>query len=170
MHIVLIAAISENRVLGKNNELPWSLPADEAHLRAQIQQGWLLTGRKSFETPQGNQLFADRSDVLVLTNRLNYAPSGVQVVHGLEAAFAKAEAAGAERLNVLGGAKVYDQTLPFADELILTEVHTVIDGDAYFPEIPRTVWEEVRREDHPADADNPYPYSFVWYRKKPVVS
>lgn len=165
MKKIIVAALSKNHVLGKQGELPWSLPKDEAHLKRLIQDGWLLTGRTSYQSAQGDDLFAGRSDVIILTRRPNFSAAGKHIAHSLEEAYAKAEKAEAERLYILGGARVYQQAIEDADRLILTHVHTTIEGDAFFPTIDNSQWREVGREDHSADDRHTFPFSFVWYER-----
>lgn len=165
MEKIIVAALSKNNVLGRQGALPWSLPRDEAHLKDLIQDGWLLTGRTSFQSAQGDDLFADRSDVIILTRQQGFSALGRHVAHALHDAYAKARQAGADKLYILGGATVYQQTLGDADQLILTHVHATVKGDAYFPAIDAKDWQEVRREDHPADHQHTYAFSIVWYER-----
>lgn len=152
--------------MGHQGELPWSLPMDEAHLKHLIQDGWLLTGRTSFQSTQGDDLFSDRSDTIILTRRQGFTAPGKHVAHTLHDAYAKARQAGADKLYILGGANVYQQAMDDADQLILTHVHATVQGDAYFPEIEPEDWREVRRENHPADHQHTYAFSFVWYERR----
>lgn len=168
MVTVIIAAKSDNGVIGKDGDLPWNLPADLAFFRRQIEHCFLLSGRRSYESPQGQDIFEGRSDVIVLTRRQNYRPPSGLVAHSLADAFSLAKAAGAERLCILGGADIYRQAMAFTDELIITEVHTELAGDAFFPPIAPEQWEEVRREDYTADKANCHAYSFVFYRRRLV--
>lgn len=166
MRKTIIVARSDNRVIGRQGDLPWHLPADLAFFQSLIQTGWLLTGRGSYESPQGQELFRGREDVIILTSRQNYRPASGHVAHTIPEALQLAESLGAQRLCILGGAHVYAQTIGLADELIITEVHGIFQGDAFFPEIDPAMWEELWREDHEADAENAWGYSFVRYRRK----
>ena len=131
----------------------------------QIQNGYLLTGRTSYGTPEGTGVFANRQDVILVTRQKDYAPKGIHVAHSIPEAFELAENLGVQQLNILGGAEIYAQTIHLADELIITEIHGIFDGDAFFPKIDPALWKEVKRTNHPADLENPYAYSFVWYRR-----
>ncbi len=166
MQKVIIAAKSDNDVIGKDNDLAWELPADEAFFNAQIRDCWLLTGRASFESPQGREIFRDRPDVIVLTRQRNYRAGRALVAHSVDEAFRLARRGGARRLCILGGAQVYAITIDRADELIITEIHTEVEGDACFPPIDPARWQETSREDHRRDAANPHDYSFVRYRRR----
>lgn len=166
MKIVIIAAKSENNVIGRNNDLVWDLPADQAFLEEQIKTGLLLTGRKSFESSQGAELFEDTSRVILLTRQKGYQAGRAMIASSLEKALDLAEEHPAERLCVLGGSSVYEAFMPHADQLTITEVHETFEGDSFFPEIDPAHWKEVWREDHQKDEEHPYDYSFVKYLKR----
>jgi len=167
MQISIITAKSDNDVIGKAGGLPWSIPADERFLMEKIRHGYLLTGRKSFESNQGNTLFAGRQFVLI-TRHQDYDPGpGGSIAHSVEAGIAHARAQQAKQLWILGGAEIYQQALPYTDEMYITEIHTRIEGgDAFFPAIDPADWKEQWRKPHPADAENEYAYTFVYYRKR----
>lgn len=165
MYKTIIAAKSDNDVIGNQQTLPWHMPADLAFFTQQIQIGHLLTGRNSYETPEGLELFKQRQDVILVTRNQDYTTAGAHVVHSVTEAFDLAKELGVTRLNILGGAEIYRQTIHLADELIITEIHGTFSGDAFFPSIDPVLWREVKREDHPADSANPYAYSFVWYNR-----
>ncbi|AEE53511.1 dihydrofolate reductase [Haliscomenobacter hydrossis] len=164
MKKTIIAAKSDNNAIGIKQTLPWHMPADIKFFLAQIQNGYLLTGRNSYLTPEGLGLFAKRKDVIVVTRQKDYQAANANVVHSVEEAFALAETLGVQQLNILGGAEIYAQTIHLADEMIITEIHAICEGDTFFPEIDLSFWKETKREDHPADEENPHPYSFVWYQ------
>ena len=165
MQKTIIAAKSDNHVIGNQQKLPWHMPADLAFFMEQIQHGYLLTGRNSYGTPEGMGVFANRQDVILITRQKDYAPKGIYVAHSIVEAFELAEKLKVQQLNILGGAEIYAQTIHLADELIITEIHGIFDGDAFFPKIDLALWKEVKRTNHPADVENPYAYSFVWYTR-----
>jgi dihydrofolate reductase len=166
MKIILIAAKSDNNVLGYQGDLPWHLPGDLAFFEAQIKTGFLLTGRTSYASPQGQEVFANRSDLVVVTRQKDFKIEHGFVAHDIEAAFALAKSKGVERLLVLGGAEIYAQTIHLADELIITEVHGTFQGDSFFPAIDPQEWKEISRTNFPADAVNAFAYSFVRFEKR----
>lgn len=166
MQKIIIAAKSDNNVIGKDGGLPWHMPADEAFFRRTIADGWLLSGRTSYESNQGTSLFHQDRDFIIVTRQEDYEAPGGIVVHSLEAGFAQAAANDADKLYVLGGGEIYKQAIDEVDQLIITEIHTEIEGDVFFPEIDHNKWREVSRADHPSDADNPYAYSFVVYERR----
>jgi dihydrofolate reductase len=164
MKLSIIAAMSTNRVIGRNNALPWRLKTDLARFKQLTMGHWLLMGRKTFESI-GRPLPGRKT--VVLTSRPDYAPPGVLVAHSLDEAL---DLAGrqdpAEEMFVAGGEQVYRQTIDRARRLYLTLVHHDFEGDAHFPEFEESRWALMSREDHPADADNPYAFSFLTYHRK----
>jgi dihydrofolate reductase len=168
MKKILIAAKSDNDVLGYQGNLPWHLPADLAFFMSQIKDDFLLTGRSSYESPQGLEVFGNREDVVVVTRQVGYTIDKGYVARAIQEAFDIANDKGAKRLMILGGADVYQQTIDKADELIITEVHEQFVGDRFFPKIDLGYWEEISRQDFSPDAENCFGYSFVRYAKKPV--
>jgi dihydrofolate reductase (EC 1.5.1.3) len=162
VEIAIVVAVSENGVIGSDNQLPWRLPRDLQYFKSVTLGHPIVMGRKTFDSI-GRPL-PGRTNIVV-TRQTDWTAPGVEVVHSLEAAIVRAasaaEAAGVQRVMVIGGAEFYTQILPASDRLYLTEVHADVNGDAYFPEFDRAQWQEVSREHNAADASNPYAYSFV---------
>lgn len=169
MYITLIAAVSDNLALGKDNALAWEMPADRAFFRAQIRGHLVAMGRLTFESHQSEESLPYRG-AIVISRRAGYQSKAAQVAHSLEAAYHLAREQGEEELFILGGGHIYAQAMADADRLIITEIHTQIEGDAFFPEIDLTRWHEASREAHAPDAENPYPYDFVEYRRRPSLA
>ena len=166
MKKIIIAAVADNQAIGTQGELSWNMPADLAFFEQQIEGAFLLTGRTSYESEQGKELFSKR-DFVVLTSRKDYVVEGGFVAHSIDEAFEIASQQSHDRFCILGGANVYKQTINLADELIITEIHTNIDNaDAFFPIIDPDLWIEVQRTDYPSDQENAFPYSFVFYQRK----
>ncbi len=166
MKIVIIAAKSENNVIGKDGGLPWHMPADLDFFNRQIDGCYLLSGRKSYETAQGKEIFKNKAFVIV-TRREEYPLPEGKVAHSLEEGIAIAKRDGAERLCILGGGEIYRQSMPVADEMIITEIHAKIEGaDAFFPKIDPRKWKVYKKESHKKDGQNPYDYSFVFYTRQ----
>ncbi|WP_151705019.1 dihydrofolate reductase [Nitrincola alkalilacustris] len=162
MHLAIIVAHSSNRVIGIGNKLPWYLPEDLKYFKRITQGKPIIMGRKTFESI-GRPL-PGRANI-VITRDEQWQAEGVRVVHGLEEAIELASDIalidGVEEALVIGGAEIYAQALTRVDRLYLTEVHTELEGDAWFPELDKTHWQEMLREDFPAQEPNPYDYSFV---------
>ena len=158
--ICLIAAMAANRVIGKNNALPWHLPADLKRFKALTTGHPVLMGRKTHESI-GKPLPGRRN--LVLTRNQGYSAPGCELVHTLDAALAAC--AGAPEIFVIGGAELYRESLPRAQRLEFTEIHARFEGDATFPKFSLAEWREIRRETHAADAGVPFSYDFVSYAR-----
>jgi dihydrofolate reductase len=160
----LVVAVSENDVIGRGNRLPWALPADLKHFKALTLGKPILMGRRTYESI--GRALPGRLNI-VLSRSRGFAASGVRVVADLETARAEARAArgaeaGAGPIMVIGGAEIYRQCLSAATRIHLTLVHTRIeDGDTYFREWRDPAWRPSMREDHEADARNPFAYSFI---------
>ncbi|MFN3234477.1 MAG: type 3 dihydrofolate reductase [Gammaproteobacteria bacterium] len=149
-----IVAMSQNRVIGINNQLPWHLPADLAHFKKTTLGHAILMGRKTFDSI-GKPL-PNRTNI-VLSRDQSLSLPGCQVVHSLEQAL---EQTTDNSLFLIGGATLYQQFLPKISRLYLTIIHKEFEGDAFFPELNLNEWQEVHAEHHQADDKNPYDYSF----------
>jgi dihydrofolate reductase len=158
--IVFVLARASNGVIGRDGDLPWRLPADLRHFKALTLGQPMLMGRKTFESLPG--LLPGRRHI-VLTRNPDWQAEGAEVVHnGIEA---MAAAQHSERLSVVGGAEVFAVMEPHADRIELTEVHDEPIGDTFVPPFDPARWEEVAREDHPAEDGRPA-FSFVTLRRR----
>lgn len=168
MRILLIAAVANNGVIGKENDLVWRIPTDFKRFKALTSGNYILMGRKTFESlgkPLPNRTH------LVITRNPNYSvPEGHHVFASVEDAFIYCNKIGVDDLYVIGGGEIYKQTISMADELVITEVDASPEGDAFFPEIDPKIWKEVSREEHPADEKNEFPFSFVDYERIKLIS
>ncbi len=154
--ISLIVAMAENGVIGRDNRLPWRLPADLAHFKRVTMGKPMIMGRKTWESLPG--VLPGRRHIVV-TRDLAYQAEGCTLVHSLEQAI---QAAGeVPEVMVVGGGTLYKEMLPRADRLYLTLVDTQVEGDAHFPRIDFRQWRERKREIHPADDSNPYSCTFL---------
>jgi dihydrofolate reductase len=163
MRISLIVAMDRSGVIGAGGGLPWRLPADLRRFK-QITMGKpIVMGRRTHESI-GRPL-PGRENIVVTRDRGFKAP-GCTVVYSLDEALARCSSA--DEVMIMGGAELYSQTLELADRIHLTEVHADVTGDRYFPPWEREEWQEVTREDFPADEANEYPYSFVILEKGKV--
>ncbi|HID50271.1 MAG TPA: type 3 dihydrofolate reductase [Chromatiales bacterium] len=162
--ISLIAALTDDRVIGIENRLPWKLPNDMKWFRQHTLGKPIIMGRKTFES-FGARPLPDRVNIIV-TRDPGYQAAGCIVVHSIDEALQAAGEAG--EVMIIGGASFYEQMLPRADRLYLTFVHADIEGDAWFPEFDPADWQEVERIDNPADAGNSLAHSFVILERKPA--
>ena len=161
MRIAMVWAMSENRVIGRNNKLPWHLPNDLKYFKQLTTGKPVIMGRKTYESigrPLPNRVN------IVLTRDTQFKADGIKVVHTLDDAIELAEAegliSGAEEVIIMGGEEIYRLAMPIADRLYVTLVHAHVDGDAWFPEIDLNAYKPIAREDFQADGPNPYDYSF----------
>lgn len=163
--IVLIAAVSRNGVIGRDNALPWHLPEDLAHFKRTTLGAPVVMGRRTWDSlpPRFRPLPGRRN--VVLTHDAAWHATGAERAGSLDEALALL--ADQAKVFVIGGAALYAQALPRADELVLTEIDADFDGDARFPPWERTAFTELARESHAADGRTPFGYAFVTYRRRP---
>lgn len=154
--LTLVVAMAQNRVIGRDNALPWRLSNDLKRFRRLTLGKPVIMGRKTFESI-GKPLPERRN--LVLSRDLAYSAPGCEVVAGLTEALALC--ADAPEIMLIGGAQVFAEGLPLAGRIHLTLVQATVAGDVYFPALDPAEWTETWREDHPADARHDYPYTFV---------
>lgn len=163
--ISILVAYDQNHVIGKQNDLPWYLPADLKRFKRLTVGHSVLMGRKTFESiirRLGGPL-PDRNNV-VLTRDVKFQYDGVTIVNDLDTALMMTQPEG--EVFVIGGAEVFRQCLPLTDKLYVTEVQAAVDGDVFFPEVDGAEWDETAREEHQADEKNLYAYDFVIYERK----
>ncbi|MFC1774605.1 type 3 dihydrofolate reductase [Pseudomonadota bacterium] len=156
MRISLIVALARNRVIGRDNQLPWRLSADLQHFKRLTMGRPIVMGRKTCESI-GKPL-PGRTNIVVTRNS-SFSAEGCRVVHSIDEALVAA--GGADEVMIMGGENLYSQLLPRADRLYLTEVQAEVSGDAWFPELDQTQWQELERESHRADENNEFDYDFV---------
>jgi dihydrofolate reductase len=166
LDIVLLAAVAENGVIGRDNALPWRLKSDMQQFRAATLGKPVVMGRKTFQSI-GKPL-KDRTTIVVSRDRLFAAP-GILVAPDLTAALEAARGDALRRncsaVVIAGGGDIYMQAMPLATELSITEVHKRADGDARFPAIDRQLWRETARRAHQPAADDEVSFDFVTYRR-----
>lgn len=156
MKLSAVVAMSENRVIGKDNQLPWHLPADLRHFK-QITMGKpILMGRKTFESI--GRALPGRTNIVITRDSHFNAPNCL-VVNSIETALVSA--GDQEEVFVIGGAQLFQQMLAQIQRLYLTVIHKNFDGDAFFPELNMNEWREIKHENHEPDDQNKYDYSFI---------
>jgi dihydrofolate reductase len=166
MIISLIAALTENKVIGKNNDLPWRLPDDMKFFMQTTKGHHVIMGRKNYDSlPSKFKPLPERTNILV-TRQKDFVAPGCSVVHSLQDGLTIAEKNKEKEVFVIGGAEIYKQALPIAHRLYLTEIKTVLEGDTYFPDFDRQNWEEIIRTPHTSDQRHAYPFDFVIYERK----
>jgi dihydrofolate reductase len=150
-----IFAVSDNGVIGRDNALPWHLPADLAHFKRVTMGKPILMGRRTYQSI-GRALPGRRNLVL---SRQQFSAPGVETVHSIEEALRLVE--GEPELANIGGAEVLRTALARTDRFYLTRVHGMFEGDTFLPDLPAHEWREVAREERAPDERNPYPMSFI---------
>ena len=155
-----IVAVSQNRVIGKDNQLPWRLPADLRHFKAITTGKPILMGRKTFESI--GRALPNRCNVIITRDESFEAP-GCVVANSIEIAVSSVSYS--DEIFVIGGAALFQQMLPMIKRLYLTLIHQLFDGDTLFPELDWSEWKEITREDYQPDNQNHYAYSFITYEK-----
>jgi dihydrofolate reductase len=141
MIISLIAAMSENRVIGHNNKMPWKLPSDRKRFHEITRGHYAIMGRKTFESI-GRPLPGRKN--VILTRQSNYMVEGCIIAHDLDSAFAAC--GDTDEVFICGGGEVFQETISLADRIYLTVVHAVVEGDTLFPDIPPNFTEVERKE------------------------
>jgi dihydrofolate reductase len=161
--LVLVAAVAENGVIGQDGDMPWRLPGDLKHFKKTTLGKPVIMGRRTFDSI-GRKPLPGRPNI-VLTRDKNFRAAGVTVAATLDEALqiAEREAAklSAEEIAVIGGSTLYQETLPRAGRLYLTEVHASPEGDTRFPEFDRAAWREVSRDGPKHEPGDAFSYSFV---------
>ena len=163
MKLSVLAALSENRVIGHRGRLPWRLPDEMRHVKQLSMGHCLLMGRKTFESI-GRPL--PGRTTIVVTRNPDFARQDVLVARDLDAALTTAEERGDDEAFVFGGETIYRLALPRADRLYLTRIHAELEGDAFFPDFDEREWELVSETEHPADEHHAYAFTFQWYERR----
>lgn len=148
--------MAANRVIGRDNGLPWRLPADLKRFRAITMGHPILMGRRTFESI-GRPL--DGRTNLIVTRNPQYRVEGALVENSIERALAHCSVD--QEVMVIGGASFYEQLMPHASRIYLTLIHQDFEGDTFFPEYEPDAWRETAREDYPVTDGNPLAYSFI---------
>lgn len=158
----IIAAMGRNRVIGRENRLPWHLPNDLRHFKALTLGKPLLMGRKTWESLPG--LLPGRRH-LVISRNPHYEAKGAETAYSLAEAIAIAGPV--EEVMLIGGGELYAQALPLAQRLYLTLVDAELEGDTFFPQYEAADWQLMQQQDHVADDRHVFGYSFLDYQRKP---
>ncbi len=161
MTVSLVAAVARGGVIGRDNTIPWRIPADLARFREITMGHPVVMGRRTWDSIPGRFRPLPGRRNLVVTRNPKWYGDGAEVAGSLEEALRLAGDDG--DVFVIGGAQIYSAALPLADELLLTEIDADVEGDTTFPEWDRGEFEETSRESHMAEGGTPY--AFVTYRR-----
>ncbi|TLS37549.1 dihydrofolate reductase [Pseudalkalibacillus caeni] len=159
--ISFLVAMDKNRVIGKDNDLPWRLPADLAYFKRLTMGHPIVMGRKTHESI--GRALPGRENFVVTRSRDFVAP-GCTILHSVDE-IKKMESVRDDEIFIIGGAGLFDETLRFADRLYITEIEEVFEGDTYFPPVDFSNWKTISKEKGIKDEKNPYDYYFAVYEK-----
>jgi dihydrofolate reductase len=160
MKISLIVAVDQNNGIGKNNQLPWHLPADLQHFK-KITTGFpIIMGRKTFDSI-GKALPNRRN--IVISRQADLKISGVEVCDSVQNAIKLCKEE--QEVFIIGGAQIFEQSLSIANGLYLTIIQNNFEADTFFPELDKSQWKEISKEPHKPDEKNVYSYIFKKYEK-----
>ncbi|EKB50390.1 dihydrofolate reductase [Cecembia lonarensis] len=165
MKISIIVAKAKNDVIGKDNELIWKLSSDLKLFKKFTTGHHIIMGRKTYESV-GRPL-PNRTSVVITRNKNFSLPEGHIVVHSLPEAIQICIGKQLNQVFIIGGAEIYKEALPIADELMVSHVDVAPEGDAYFPSIDPESWQVVSNEHYEKDKNNQYSFDFVIYKRNP---
>jgi dihydrofolate reductase len=156
-----LVAMDKNRLIGRDNDLPWRLPADLAYFKKVTMGHPIIMGRKTFEAI-GRPLPGRRN--IIVTRNKQYEQPGCEVLYSIEDIYKVGS--GTEEVFVIGGAEIFKEVLPMMDRLYITYIDEEFEGDTYFPNINESEWRMISEEPGITDEKNPYHYRFVVYEKQ----
>lgn len=145
MEKIIIVAVSENYVIGKEGRMPWHSKEDLKHFKATTMGHPVIMGRRTFES-LGKPLKGRTNIVITRNNTLQEEFEGVVTFDKLNDAYNFCQSQGEEKIFIIGGGQLYNEALPDADKLVVTHMHLKVEGDTYFPEIKQTDWKLVSEE------------------------
>ncbi len=163
MIISAIVATAKNNVIGKDNNIPWYLPADLKYFKKTTLGHHIIMGRKSFVSI-GKPL--PKRTNIIITRDPFYIATGCIVTHSIEEALHIAKENGEEEAFIIGGGQIYQQAFPLLDKIYLTEVDAEVEGEIYFPKINEDEWKEIKKEAHVPDEKNEHAYVFRVLKRK----
>jgi dihydrofolate reductase len=161
--LVLVVAVAENGVIGKNGRLPWKIPGDLKRFQKLTMGKPVIMGRLTYESMGGP--LKGRTNIVLTTNP-NYKAEGATVVTNLRDAISLAAKDNTDEIAIIGGNVVFAETLPRASKLEITEVHGTPEGDAYFPPFDKREWKEISRDGPHQGPNDSLPYTFVTYERR----
>jgi dihydrofolate reductase len=154
--VSIIVAMTRDLVIGRDNAMPWHLPADLKRFKSLTMGKPIIMGRKTFESL--GRILPGRRHIVISRNQ-DYEAAGAEVVTSLHAALAAA--AGADEAFVIGGAEIYREALAHADRIYITMIDAEVGGDVHFPPFDENGWSEVQRIERTPDTENHYPLTFL---------
>ncbi|MBP1637804.1 MAG: dihydrofolate reductase [Bacteroidetes bacterium] len=160
--ISIIAAVSDNLAIGKNNKLLWHLPADMKHFKEMTTGHAVVMGKRTFESLPNGPL-PNRKNIVLTSIPEGDFDKYYEATSIKDAIFL---CENEEEVFIIGGASIFAQAIKSVDNMYITWVHGNFEADSFFPKINPKEWSEISREEHEADERNPYPYAFTQYQRK----
>ncbi len=154
MEIAHVVAMAENRVIGKNGQMPWHIPGEQKIFRNLTVGKALILGRKTHESI--GRVLPDRTTIVV-TRQPDYRVEGAYVVHSVQEGIELAGKLGFDHIVIGGGGELFAETLPMTDRIYLSIVHAIFEGETYYPDLPDNMFAEISRK----EIDASIPYAFV---------
>ena len=165
--LVLVVAVAENGVIGRGGALPWRLKSEMAHFKSTTMGTPVMMGRKSWDSLPKKPL-PGRTNIVVTRDASFTAPGALvatSIDRALEAARGDALRRGADRISVIGGADIFQATLPLADRIAFTRVHLSPEGDTFFPALNADEWQETAAREHPAGPHDEAAFTIATYQR-----
>jgi dihydrofolate reductase (trimethoprim resistance protein) len=160
MKISLIVAMDKNRVIGKNNDIPWRLPRDWEYVKKTTVNHSIVLGRRNYESI-GKALCKRRNIVLTRDRQLSY--EDCEMAYSVQEVFDLCK--NEEEIFIFGGEEIYKLFLPYVEKMYITKIHEEFDGDTFFPEVNFNEWNEISVKTGITDEKNPYQYAFYIYER-----
>lgn len=166
MIISMIAAVAENKVIGKDNDLVWRLPDDMKYFMETTKNHFVIMGRKNYESiPHKFRPLPNRTNIIV-TRQTDYEADDCIIVDTISKAIEYAREQNQKEIFIIGGGQIYAQSLDLSNKLYVTEIKEQFDGDTFFPTYDKCAWEEVSRISHDKDERHLHAFDFVVYDRK----
>jgi len=162
MFLSMIAAMGRNRVIGKKNDIPWKLPAEQQYFKEVTMGHAVVSGRKNFES-MGRPLKGRRN--IIITRNRDYRPDNCEIIYTIEELYRMFDDSD-EEVFIIGGEEIYRMFLPFSKKLYITSIDAEFDGDTYFPLFSETEWTQISEKNGLTDEKNPYHYTFKVFERK----
>jgi len=166
MNISIIAAVSKNQIIGKDNQLVWNLPKDMKYFSNVTKGHSVIMGRRNWDSiPKKWRPLPQRKNIILSKNKeLNIR--GATVTNTIEEAIEISRSNNDDEIFIIGGGEIYNLGIPLSDKLYITEIHSKVDGDTYFPVWNKKEWKEISRITHQKDKNHNHSFDFVIYVKK----
>ncbi|WP_369900130.1 DfrD/DfrG/DfrK family trimethoprim-resistant dihydrofolate reductase [Bacillus manliponensis] len=164
MKISLIVAMDKNRVIGKENDIPWRIPKDWQYVQKTTKGHTIVLGRKNLESI--GRALPDRRNI-ILTRDKSFTFEGCKMAYSIEEVFELCR--GEAEIFIFGGEQIYKLFLPYVEKMYVTKIHHEFEGDTFFPEVNLNEWTEVSVEKGVMDEQNPYIYYFHVYERTKVM-